>query len=130
MSWKKSERLMDTIRHYASFPATGVSLRQMVQFGEKPSTGEHAHSPSPALPVQALILTLAACQAPCSVPRSSSPRSFPYASPTASKSSRPCPTGSTRCRQSRKWRIGMHSRLRYATPPAVLKTCVTHQDPI
>lgn len=30
---------MDTIRHYASFPATGVSLRQMVQFGEKPSTG-------------------------------------------------------------------------------------------
>jgi pyruvate dehydrogenase kinase 2/3/4 len=39
MSWKKSARLMDTIQHYASFPATGVSLRQMVQFGEKPSTG-------------------------------------------------------------------------------------------
>ncbi|KAL2160863.1 hypothetical protein VTH06DRAFT_1060 [Thermothelomyces fergusii] len=39
MSWKKSDRLMETIRHYASFPATGVSLRQMVQFGEKPSTG-------------------------------------------------------------------------------------------
>ncbi|KAI6482800.1 hypothetical protein MCOR13_010390 [Pyricularia oryzae] len=39
MSWKKSERLMDTIRHYAKFPATGVSLRQMVQFGEKPSVG-------------------------------------------------------------------------------------------
>ncbi|KAK3304593.1 mitochondrial branched-chain alpha-ketoacid dehydrogenase kinase-domain-containing protein [Chaetomium strumarium] len=39
MSWKRSEKLMDTIRHYASFPATGVSLRQMVQFGEKPSTG-------------------------------------------------------------------------------------------
>lgn len=30
---------MDTIRHYARFPATGVSLRQMVQFGEKPSVG-------------------------------------------------------------------------------------------
>ena len=30
---------MDTIKHYASFPATGVSLRQMVQFGERPSTG-------------------------------------------------------------------------------------------
>lgn len=30
---------MDTIKHYANFPATGVSLRQMVQFGEKPSTG-------------------------------------------------------------------------------------------
>ncbi|KAK4459943.1 putative pyruvate dehydrogenase kinase [Cladorrhinum samala] len=39
MSWKAGEKLMDTIRHYASFPATGVSLRQMVQFGEKPSTG-------------------------------------------------------------------------------------------
>jgi hypothetical protein len=39
MSWKKTDKLMDTIRHYASFPATGVSLRQMVQFGEKPSTG-------------------------------------------------------------------------------------------
>ena len=40
MSWKASERLMDTIKHYSGFPATGVSLRQMVQFGEKPSTGE------------------------------------------------------------------------------------------
>ncbi|KAI9870396.1 MAG: hypothetical protein M1830_004298, partial [Pleopsidium flavum] len=39
MSWKKTEMLMDTIKHYSSFPATGVSLRQMVQFGEKPSTG-------------------------------------------------------------------------------------------
>nr|XP_036585879.1 uncharacterized protein CTRU02_04030 [Colletotrichum truncatum]KAF6796070.1 hypothetical protein CTRU02_04030 [Colletotrichum truncatum] len=39
MSWKKTDKLMDTIRHYASFPATGVSLRQMVQFGEKPSVG-------------------------------------------------------------------------------------------
>ncbi|KAI5862379.1 mitochondrial branched-chain alpha-ketoacid dehydrogenase kinase-domain-containing protein [Durotheca rogersii] len=39
MSWKASERLMDTIRHYSKFPATGVSLRQMVQFGERPSIG-------------------------------------------------------------------------------------------
>ncbi|KAL3962313.1 hypothetical protein ACCO45_003836 [Purpureocillium lilacinum] len=39
MAWRASERLMDTIRHYAKFPATGVSLRQMVQFGDKPSTG-------------------------------------------------------------------------------------------
>lgn len=39
MSWKASAKLMDTIGHYANFPATGVSLRQMVQFGEKPSTG-------------------------------------------------------------------------------------------
>ncbi|PBP21927.1 pyruvate dehydrogenase kinase-like protein [Diplocarpon rosae] len=39
MSWKKSERLMDTIKHYSGFPATGVSLRQMVQFGERPSIG-------------------------------------------------------------------------------------------
>jgi len=27
------------IKHYANFPATGVSLRQMVQFGSNPSTG-------------------------------------------------------------------------------------------
>jgi len=40
MSWKPTEKLMSTISHYAGFPATGVSLRQMVQFGEKPSTGE------------------------------------------------------------------------------------------
>lgn len=30
---------MDQIKHYTNFPATGVSLRQMVQFGEKPSIG-------------------------------------------------------------------------------------------
>jgi pyruvate dehydrogenase kinase 2/3/4 len=36
---------MSTIRHYANFPATGVSLRQMVQFGEKPSVG--AFTPQP-----------------------------------------------------------------------------------
>ena len=42
MSWKKSDVLMDTIKHYSNFPATGVSLRQMVQFGERPSTGEYA----------------------------------------------------------------------------------------
>ncbi|OBT73112.1 hypothetical protein VF21_08942 [Pseudogymnoascus sp. 05NY08] len=39
MSWKKSDRLMETIKHYSAFPATGVSLRQMVQFGERPSVG-------------------------------------------------------------------------------------------
>ncbi|KAJ9649345.1 [Pyruvate dehydrogenase (acetyl-transferring)] kinase isozyme 2 [Coniosporium tulheliwenetii] len=39
MSWKRTDKLMETIKHYSKFPATGVSLRQMVQFGEKPSTG-------------------------------------------------------------------------------------------
>lgn len=39
MPWKASEMLMETIKHYSTFPATGVSLRQMVQFGETPSTG-------------------------------------------------------------------------------------------
>ncbi|KAF2262343.1 alpha-ketoacid dehydrogenase kinase [Lojkania enalia] len=39
MSWKRTEKLMETIKHYSNFPATGVSLRQMVQFGERPSTG-------------------------------------------------------------------------------------------
>jgi pyruvate dehydrogenase kinase 2/3/4 len=37
---------MDTIKHYASFPATGVSLRQMVQFGENPSVGTSFHDHS------------------------------------------------------------------------------------
>lgn len=32
-------QLMETIKHYSNFPATGVSLRQMVQFGSNPSTG-------------------------------------------------------------------------------------------
>jgi len=40
MSWKATDKLMDSIRHYANFPATGVSLRQMVQFGERPSQGK------------------------------------------------------------------------------------------
>ena len=35
---------METIKHYSSFPATGVSLRQMVQFGERPSTGASVQS--------------------------------------------------------------------------------------
>ncbi|KAF2708395.1 alpha-ketoacid dehydrogenase kinase [Pleomassaria siparia CBS 279.74] len=59
MSWKRSDKLMDTIKAslqqfpcnwyvYSNFsslvvlsshPSSGVSLRQMVQFGEKPSTG-------------------------------------------------------------------------------------------
>ncbi|KAJ4414292.1 [Pyruvate dehydrogenase (acetyl-transferring)] kinase isozyme 2 [Gnomoniopsis sp. IMI 355080] len=39
MSWKTTDRLLDRIAHFAKFPATGVSLRQMVQFGEKPSVG-------------------------------------------------------------------------------------------
>lgn len=33
---------METIKHYSSFPATGVSLRQMVQFGERPSIGKES----------------------------------------------------------------------------------------
>jgi len=47
MSWKKSEKLVDNIKHYSGFPATGVSLRQMVQFGERPSTG--TKDPNPQL---------------------------------------------------------------------------------
>ncbi len=39
MAWRRSEKLVDAIKHYNDFPATGVSLRQMVQFGERPSTG-------------------------------------------------------------------------------------------
>lgn len=35
----QSTQLMDSIKHYSNFPATGVSLRQMVQFGQNVSTG-------------------------------------------------------------------------------------------
>ncbi|KAF3905869.1 hypothetical protein AA313_de0208353 [Arthrobotrys entomopaga] len=37
MSWKMSRSLLDKISHYSRFPATPVSLRQMVQFGQNPS---------------------------------------------------------------------------------------------
>jgi len=34
-----TEALMERITHYSTFPATPVSLRQMVQFGQNPSPG-------------------------------------------------------------------------------------------
>lgn len=37
--WKETQELKEKINHYAQFPATGVSLRQMVQFGSNPSDG-------------------------------------------------------------------------------------------
>lgn len=37
--WRLTEELTKKIYHYAMFPATGVSLRQMVQFGGRPSAG-------------------------------------------------------------------------------------------
>lgn len=37
--WRLTEELSNKIYHYARFPATGVSLRQMVQFGSRPSQG-------------------------------------------------------------------------------------------
>lgn len=117
MAWRASERLMDTIRHYAKFPATGVSLRQMVQFGDKPSTGaclvpQLTASPRRADPPQA----------PCSAPRSSSPRSCPFAWPTASRSSRTCPTASTTCPRYKRSRTGTPSRLRYTMPAPRLRS--------
>lgn len=51
MAWKKTGKLMEMIGHYANFPATGVSLRQMVQFGERPSTGTCARPSSCTLAV-------------------------------------------------------------------------------
>ncbi|KAJ6260285.1 [Pyruvate dehydrogenase (acetyl-transferring)] kinase [Drechslerella dactyloides] len=38
-SWRMSRSLLDKISHYSNFPATPVSLRQMVQFGQNPSPG-------------------------------------------------------------------------------------------
>ncbi|KAI0465030.1 hypothetical protein LJB42_000248 [Komagataella kurtzmanii] len=44
MSWKLTNQLRDKIYRYARFPPTGVSLRQMVQFGPKPSAGTLFHA--------------------------------------------------------------------------------------
>ncbi len=40
MAWKMSKSILDQVTHYSNFPATPVSLRQMVQFGQNPSPGE------------------------------------------------------------------------------------------
>ena len=118
MSWKKSETLMDTIKHNSSFPATGVSLRQMVQFGEKPSVG--MSDPFRAVDRMhwniELFLTIdVAAQAPSSVPLSSLLKSFPFALHTESRSWMNYQTGSTRCRPSRESRTGTPSLSRCAT---------------
>jgi hypothetical protein len=86
MAWKGTERLMDTIRHYANFPATGVSLRQMVQFGEKPSVGKFWNVSAIAYSDLMLISCAGLFQVHCSAPRSSCPRSYPYGSRIAYKS--------------------------------------------
>ncbi|KLO13707.1 alpha-ketoacid dehydrogenase kinase [Schizopora paradoxa] len=39
MSFRMSAALWDRIHHFASFPQTGVSLQQMVLFGQNPSQG-------------------------------------------------------------------------------------------
>ncbi|KAK9473408.1 mitochondrial branched-chain alpha-ketoacid dehydrogenase kinase-domain-containing protein [Dipodascopsis tothii] len=39
MAWRLTEQLAGKINHYSQFPATPVSLRQMVQFGQRPSAG-------------------------------------------------------------------------------------------
>ncbi|CDK28279.1 unnamed protein product [Kuraishia capsulata CBS 1993] len=42
--WKLTQSLREEIYKYAKFPPTGVSLRQMVQFGPKPSAGTLFHA--------------------------------------------------------------------------------------
>lgn len=37
--WRITPSLWDKIHHFASFPQTGVSLQQMVLFGQNPSQG-------------------------------------------------------------------------------------------
>ena len=58
---------METITHYASFPATGVSLRQMVQFGDRPSTGKFWN-------VRLFLCRYLTVQEPSFVPPNSSPK--------------------------------------------------------
>lgn len=76
---------MDTIRHYANFPATGVSLRQMVQFGDKPSTGMCLPPPIPLLNCMRMVDADIIAKAPCSGPHNSLPRNSQSAWRTASR---------------------------------------------
>jgi hypothetical protein len=88
MSWRKSDGLMKQITHYANFvsqtapssgldkltvmqPATGVSLRQMVQFGARPSTGNLSSW-------NKKIQGAYGQQEPYSAHRNSCPRNCPY----------------------------------------------------
>lgn len=44
MSWKATAELSNMIKHYATFPATGVSLRQMYAF--EPAMEEDTDQPT------------------------------------------------------------------------------------
>lgn len=72
---------METIKHYSGFPATGVSLRQMVQFGEKPSTGKKSRGVDVTFEMVDSIN-----KARCSALHNSSLKSFLYDLHTACKS--------------------------------------------
>jgi pyruvate dehydrogenase kinase 2/3/4 len=37
--YKMSQKTWSSVAHFASFPQTGISLRQMVQFGRNPNPG-------------------------------------------------------------------------------------------
>jgi pyruvate dehydrogenase kinase 2/3/4 len=62
---------MDTIKHYSSFPATGVSLRQMVQFGANPSTGAFDALQLCLCSVMSMRTNMSQPQEPSSVPPNS-----------------------------------------------------------
>lgn len=119
--WRASEKLMETIRHYASFPATGVSLRQMVQFGERPSPGEKQDL---SLNCQRLeygkivMLNSSLLQVLSSVHRNFCQKSSQFASLTASRSFGSYLMASVRCPRLGRCRIGMptHSRYRLTFP--------------
>ena len=111
MSWKQSEALLETIKHYSNFPATGVSLRQMVQFGERPSTGMSSGCALWVVP----HTDDSSAQAQCSRPRRSLLKNFPYGSRIACRSLAICPTVSTRCPRFRKCGIGTLNRSKYVS---------------
>lgn len=115
---------MDTIRHYASFPATGVSLRQMVQFGDRPSTGMYTavclFKQCPAS-IRAFQENSSAADLMISFPiqelsfvlHSSSLRNSPSAWRIAFRTSVNFPTGSVRCPLSKRSRTGTRNHSRY-----------------
>lgn len=128
--WKPSQHLMETIKHYANFPATGVSLRQMVQFGDRPSTGNFPRAWRNHLLVACISDEF---QALFSVHRNFSPRNSPSVSRTGFRTWGSCLMASARCLRSKRSRTGMRSPSRYAIflppssrPPTRLEMGMTH----
>jgi hypothetical protein len=103
---------MDTIKHYSQFPATGVSLRQMVQFGERPSIGMKFQSGHETNSLDTRADFVVAVKERYFVPLNSCLKSSRFDWRTECKSCRIFPMASMKCLRSKKSKTGMRSHLR------------------